>query len=267
MALNSVVWQGSAVVGPAVAGLILALWGLPGSFNINVVSDFVSLIAVLAVRVPAMPALAHGSPSALTDAVDGALYAWRSRGVRALLLSVALVTFLARPYSQFMPVFARDVFDVGPQGLGLMLSTPAIGTIAVGFLLATVQNLPLVRSFIISSVVFGTSIMLFCWTRSFPVALVCLFVIGACASGSTTMIQTRLQELVDERMRGRLMSLFMAATWGSWRLGSLPIGLAADAWGAPLAVGAASALLLVALVPLARNRALWATESPELARR
>ncbi|HZT07200.1 MAG TPA: MFS transporter [Chloroflexota bacterium] len=255
MALNSVTWQGAAVVGPALAGVILAIWGLPGSFNINVASDFVSLAAILAVRLPPMPPRVSQA-SGWSDIREGMAFAWRDQHVRTLLISVAVVTFLARPYANFMPVFARDVFDVGPEGLGVMLTLPAVGTIVSGALLAVAGRIPLVRTFIATALGLAVALIAFCVTRNFPAALALLFVVGACQSSSTTIINTVLQEVIDERIRGRVMSLFMLCTWGSWRVGSLPMGIAADLWGAPLAVGVSAAALLALLVPMSRSRGL-----------
>jgi MFS family permease len=260
MALNSVTWQGSAVIGPAIAGLILARWGLPGSFNLNVASDFVSLGAILLVRLPPQE-IAPSTSSGWSEIREGMSYAWRNRYVRILLISIAVVTFLARPYHQFMPSFARDVFGVGPEGLGVMLTAPAIGTIASGVALALLGRVSLVRSFLLTSAIQGVALIAFCATQNVPVGLLLLVVIGACGSTSVTSVHTLLQQVVDERLRGRVMALFMAASWGAWRLGSLPIGLAADAWGVTLAVGGASIALLVAMVPLMRSRALWEAES------
>ncbi|MFI5269971.1 MAG: MFS transporter, partial [Chloroflexota bacterium] len=260
MALNSIVWQGAAVVGPAVAGIILAVWGLPGSFNINVGRDFVSLVAILLVRVPALSLRRAGS-SGWSDVREGLAHGWRSERVRVLLMSIAVVTFLSRPYSQLMPAFARDVFKVGPQGLGWMLTVPALGTIAAGVALTAIRRVSLVRSFVVLAAAMGAALVGFCATRSFPVALAMLFVIGGCSTATNTLINTLIQENVEERLRGRTMSLFMASTWGMWRLGSLPVGVAAEAWGSPLAVGAAAVLLLVCLVPVGRNKALHRAEA------
>jgi MFS family permease len=260
MALNSVLWQGSAVIGPALAGWILAVWGLPGSFNINVGSDVVSLIALFMVRVQVAP-IARRASSGWNDMREGASYAWHNEGLRVLLITVALLTFFGRPYAQFLPVFARDVFEVGPQGLGLMVTAPALGTIGAGVALAFARNVPLIRTFLLGSAMLGAALVGFCITRNFPLALALLFVVGGCSTGATTLINTKLQELADERLRGRLMSLFMASTWGAWRIGALPLGLAAAAWGAPLAIGVSGAILLAAILPSSRSRALWRTES------
>jgi MFS family permease len=260
MALNSVVWQGAAVVGPAVAGMILAVWGLPGSFNINVASDFVSLVAIGLVRVPVLVAAKESAGWASIR--EGLAYGWRNRQVRALLLSIAVMVFLSRPYSQLMPAFARDVFHVGPQGLGWMLTVPALGTIVAGVALSTFRRISLVRGFLVTSTGVALALIGFCAAPSFPVALALLFVVGGCSTAAVTMTNTLLQEIVQERLRGRMMSLYMASTWGSWRLGTLPVGVAAEAWGSPLAVGLAAGVLLLALLPISRSRALRGAEEP-----
>ncbi|HLG72694.1 MAG TPA: MFS transporter [Chloroflexota bacterium] len=259
MALNSIVWQGAAVVGPALAGMILAFWGVPGSFNINVASDLVSIVAILLVRVAPLE-IERSGRSGLGDMREGLAYAWRRPSVRMLLVSIAVVTFLSRPYSQLMPAFARDVFAVGPQGLGWMLTVPAMGSVAVGLTLAALRRLSMVRAFLLLALTMAAALIGFCITRSFPVALCLLFVVGGCSTGSNTLANTMIQETADEHVRGRVMALFMACTWGMWRLGSLPVGLAAQAWGPPLAVGMAAALLAAMVLPLSRSRGLHAAE-------
>jgi hypothetical protein len=254
------VWQGAAVVGPAVAGVILAVWGLPGSFNINVGSDFVSIFAILLVRVPALSLRRAGS-TGWSDVREGLAYCWRSERVRVLLMSIGIVTFLSRPYSQLMPAFARDVFNVGPQGLGWMLTVPALGTIAAGSGLSVIRRMSLVRSFVILVAALGLALVGFCVTRSFPLALGLLFVVGGCSTTSNTLINTLIQENVEERLRGRVMALFMAATWGMWRLGSLPVGVAAESFGPPVAVGGAAVVLLLVLAPIGLNKALHRAET------
>jgi hypothetical protein len=116
-----------------------------------------------------------------------------------------------------MPAFARDVFNVGPQGLGWMLTVPALGTIATGITLAWVRRVALVRSFVILVAAMACALIGFCATRSFPVALGLLFVIGGCSTAANTLANTLLQENVEERLRGRMMSLFMASPW-AWLL-------------------------------------------------
>jgi MFS family permease len=266
MSLNSIVWQGAAVVGPALAGLILARWGLPGSFNLNVLSDFIGLGTLVFMRLPKLVPVVQRSSAGWQGLREGASYAWRNERVRVLLFSIGLFTLLTRPYQQLMPVFARDVFQVGPEGLGVMLTLPAMGTIAAGVVLAAMGRVSLVRSFVVTATIAAVALIGFCMTRNLAAALPLLFLIGGCSTATNTVVNTMIQEHVDDRVRGRVMSLFMAATWGTWRIGSLPEGIAAQAWGAPIAVGVGAAILLVALLPTARSQGLRQAGLPPIDR-
>jgi MFS family permease len=259
IALNSILWQGAAVVGPAVAGLILARWGTAGNFYLNAASDVVSLLTLLLMRLSPV----HREPntqSAWQHLVEGTRYTWQDRRVRFVLLAAGALSLLGRPYTQIMPVFARDVFGVGPEGLGLLLTMPAVGTIAAAILLSVTAPRATLRWLLISGVVLGVSLTAFGLTNAFAPALVALVVVGGASSASATLANTLLQQVVDERVRGRVMSFFMAATWGSWRLGALPAGLVAQVWGAPLATIASGVLLLAVLAPTVRGRQFRETE-------
>jgi MFS family permease len=255
IALNSILWQGAAVVGPAVAGLVLAAWGIAGNFYLNAASDVVSLVTLLLIRLPPLRP-EHAGQSAWQHLLEGTRYTWRDRRVRFVLLVAAALSLLGRPYTQIMPVFARDVFDVGPEGLGLLLTMPAVGTIGAAILLSVAAPRATMRWLLISGVALGVSLTLFGVSTAFWPALAALVVVGGASSVSATLANTLLQQVVDERVRGRVMSFFMAATWGSWRLGALPAGLVAQVWGAPLATILSGVLLLALLAAIVRGRHL-----------
>jgi MFS family permease len=248
IALNSILWQGAAVVGPAVAGVVLAAWGIAGNFYLNAASDLVSLGTLLLIRLPPVQR-EPVEQSAWQHLLEGTRYAWQDRRVRFVLLVAGGLSLLGRPYTQIMPVFARDVFGVGPEGLGLLLTMPAVGTIVGAILLSLAAPKQTLRWLLLTGVVLGVSLTAFGLTHSFWPALAALAVVGGAGSASATLANTLLQQVVDERVRGRVMSFFMAATWGSWRLGALPAGLVAQVWGAPLACVLSGVLLLAALAP------------------
>jgi predicted MFS family arabinose efflux permease len=181
--------------------------------------------------------------------------------VRFVLLVAGGLSLLGRPYTQIMPVFARDVFGVGPEGLGLLLTMPAVGTIVGAILLSLAAPKKTLRWLLLTGVVLGISLTAFGLTTAFWPALVALAVVGGAGSASATLANTLLQQVVDERVRGRVMSFFMAATWGSWRLGALPAGLVAQVWGAPLACILSGVLLLAALAPSVKARSLTDADS------
>ncbi len=247
IALNSILWQGAAVLGPSVAGLILAAWGTAGNFYLNVASDVVSLALLLAIHVPAAPPRAS-TRSPWQGLASGACYSWQQPSVRGLLLAVAGVSLFGRSYNQLMPVFARDVLAVGPGGLGLLLTAPGLGTIIAALGLASVRNLPNKgRWFLGTSGLLALLLLAFAASTAFVLSLGILLVVGVTATASTTLSNTLLQEEVADRVRGRVMGFYMAATQGASPLGALPGGVLAELWGAPVAVGL-GALCLLALV-------------------
>jgi hypothetical protein len=131
---------------------------------------------------------------------------------------------------------------------------PAVGTIGAAILLSVTAPRATTRWLLLTGLALGVSLTLFGLTNAFWPALAALVVVGGASSASATLANTLLQQVVDERVRGRVMSFFMAATWGSWRLGALPAGLVAQVWGAPLATVLSGVLLLALLVPIVRGR-------------
>ena len=263
LALNSVVWQGSAVFGPSLAGVVLAVWGLSGNFYINAASDVVNLVALLLIHVPSPPR--RREQSSWRSLADGGRYVWRVRDVRMLLIAVATLSVFGRSYQQLLPVFARDVFHAGPQGFGLMLTMPAAGTLVAGFVLGAASDLPVARWFKRMCFLVGLTLLAFAGSPFFWLALVILLAVGAASSASTTLASTLIQQIVDDRYRGRVMSFFMAATWGFQRLGGLPAGMLAQWWGARMSVGICTVAMLVLLTGVNRNIVQKAPSEPALA--
>jgi MFS family permease len=259
VSLSSVLWHGSAVLGPAVAGLVMVGWGIPANFYLNVVGQLVGLVTLLAIR-GALPPVAARTTSAWQSLAEGLRYAWQQPTVRTVLLLMTGVSMAGRSYPHIMPIFARDVYDVGPQGLGIMLTMTAVGTILAGFGLGAAQNVPLARAFVVGTAAMGLALLWFAASPVFWVALVPLVLVGATVQGVTAMGSTILQQTVDDKLRGRVMSFYTASTWGGARLGALPTGFLAEQVGAPLAIALGAIVLLAVLLPVARSNLLrrWA---------
>ena len=139
VSLQSVVWSGSALFGPALGGLLLVPLNPGGLFLVNAVSYLAVLFALVALRgVPDQP---HGVPDAVLPGVlNGLRYASRDGLTRTVLLLLVLVSLFGRSYQTLMPIFARDVLHVGPEGYGLLLAAPGAGAILGGFGLAAVRT-------------------------------------------------------------------------------------------------------------------------------
>ncbi|HEX6511457.1 MAG TPA: MFS transporter [Chloroflexota bacterium] len=253
LALNGVLWQGAAVLGPLLAGLALALGGTGANFYINVVSDVVAVLVMLPIR--CRPPKIKQTTSAWQNVGEGLRYAWDARTVRRLLLMVAAISLLGRSYFALMPVFARDVFDAGPQGLGLMLTMPAIGTIVAGFGISTVRrNLALQRWFFVAGATAAVLLVGFAISPSLSLSLGMLVLIGLALTSAATFSQTLIQHVVEDRFRGRVMSLYMACTIAAWRMAALPFGFLAARWGAREAVAGGAVALLLVLLPASRQK-------------
>jgi predicted MFS family arabinose efflux permease len=189
-----------------------------------------------------------GKSSLARDMIDGLHLAWTTPVFLALLSALGIVTFCTKPYTQFMPVFARDILEVGAPGLGLLLMAPGAGAILGGLTLASVRHFPKPhRLLFFLAAGFGASIVLFAGSRHFLLSLVFLFAAGAFQTTFLSAIATLLQVHTDERNRGRIMALFGMINRGLGPMGSFPFGLLASAIGAPVTV-AICGLLTVALI-------------------
>jgi MFS family permease len=255
IALNSILWQGAAVVGPALAGGILVAWGMPWAFYLDVVAHLIGMILLLAIRLPA-PVLAAARRGAGGAVVEGLRYAWSEATLRGLLIATAAANCFGMSYTHLMPVFARDVLDVGPTGLGLLLTMPAAGTIVAGLALATVgpfghQG----RLFLIFTATFALALVAFAASGAFGLSLVILLGVGAAGIAAQALGNTLLQQTVPDSLRGRVLSLWIIATQGASSLGAVPGGLIAEWWGGPAAVGLGAAVVLLVVLALALPRA------------
>jgi len=178
--------------------------------------------------------------------------------VRSLLIAVAAISFFDRSYTQLMPLFARDVFNAGAQGLGLLLAMPAVGTIVVALFLAGGSNREhRGLEVIVSSAALGLALVGFAASSNLWLSLVLLVVVGGAATAASALVNTLLLEKVSDEMHGRVMAFYMDATQGASQLGALPMGVLAQAVGAPLAVDVSAAISLLVVGALAlRARAL-----------
>jgi MFS family permease len=208
------------------------------------------------IRIPRAPRAA--SPKSVTrDMIEGLQLAWSTPIFFALFTLLGIVTFCTKPYTQFMPVFARDILSVGAPGLGLLLMAPGAGAIVGGLTLASARRFP--RShhllFFLASG-FGCAIILFAASRYFVLSLVWLFVAGGFQTTFLSFTATLLQSHAVETNRGRIMSLYGLINRGLGPMGGFPFGLLATAIGAPWTVALCGVLTigLVAYVVLYRSQ-------------
>ncbi len=243
--LYQMVFNGSLLFGPSVGGMLIPVVDTQGCFFVATVGNLFVLLTIFMIRI-SRSAPAESRKSLTRDMIEGFHLAWRAPLFLALFTVLAIVTFCTKPYTQFMPVFARDILQVGAPGLGLLLMAPGAGAIVGGLTLASVRRFPKPNHLLfILAAGFGSSIVCFAMSRSFPLSLAFLFVAGGFQTTFLSAIATLLQMHADETNRGRVMSLFGLFNRGLGPMGSFPFGLIATVIGASVTVAACGVLTVV----------------------
>jgi MFS family permease len=250
VALNAATQNATRVVGPALAGVLIAVIGVSGTFAVAAVLQILALYTTG--RLPG-----HAAGRISRSAAGGSSFMVGLRTVAAspiltglILLSLA-TNVLIMPYINLMPVFADDVLDIGSAGLGVLLASIGLGTVGGALFVARSQAPLAWRGIqVITAAAFGAFVIAFALSSNLIAALPLLFLGGFASATFLAMNQTALQLRVDEDKRGRVFSVYLL-TWGLLPLGQLPTGLVAQAAGAPVAVAAASALALVGIALVA----------------
>jgi MFS family permease len=235
IALNSSMINGARIVGPAIAGVMVAGLGEGLCFLINGLSFMVIIVGLFSIRT--IRRLDHRSGrSALSDLKEGFDFIRKARPVQALLILVALVSFFGLPYVVLMPIFAGRVLGGGAQALGIMMSAAGAGALLGALSLAARRNeRGLGRVIALSVMAVGALLVLFSFSRNLMLSTALLVPIGFAVmvqlSGSNTLLQT----MIDDRLRGRVMS-FYSMSLMSTVIGNLYAGATAARIGAPMTV-------------------------------
>ncbi len=256
VALYQMVFNGSMLFGPSIGGMLIPFVDTKGCFFVATIGNSVVLLTIFMIHIAATPPPSRKT-SLTRDMADGLTLAWNTPIFLSLLTVLGIVTFCTKPYTQFMPVFARDILAVGAPGLGILLMAPGAGAIVGGLALASVRHFPKPhRLLFFLAAGFGSAIVLFAISRDFFLSLVFLFIAGGFQTSFLSATATLLQIYTDETNRGRVMSLFGLINRGLGPMGSFPFGLAATAIGAPWTVAVCGFLTvgLIAYVVLYRSQ-------------
>ncbi len=244
ISLNSMAFNGAGIFGPALAGILISLAGAEGAFFVNAATYLAVIWALLVMRMPRF--VAEGRVSLGEDIREGLALVVRHRAVLVLLLIVAALSFLGRPYIRLMPAIAREVLRVGPEGLGLLQAAPGMGTVVAVFLIgwssARMQSGAMLLS---AAFAMGVMVTLFGFSASFPVSVGLLIAVGLGQSVAMATANTLLQTSVAPGARGRAMGLFGTVAFGMMALGTLPAGAVADLYGLSWALALGGIVLMV----------------------
>ena len=244
IALNSSMVNGARVVGPAIAGLLVAAVGEGWCFLLNGISYLAVIAGLLLMRVPPRPPRA-GHGSAWRDTVEGFQFVARTAPVRALLILLGVVSFAGMPYSVLMPVFAESILHSGPKGLGMLMAASGLGALGGALALVARRGVRgLGRWVAVSTAAFGVALIGFSFSRAFRLSVLLLVPVGAALMVEMASSNTLIQAMVPDRLRGRVMAVYSMMFMGMAPFGALFAGALAERIGAPATVAAGGTICL-----------------------
>jgi MFS family permease len=230
IALNSLAFNGARVVGPAIAGVVLALIGETACFVVNAISYLAAIYTLLVMRPRAMdPNRRKGT---LSEAIQ---YLSSFPPARWLLFTVAATSFCLTPMMTFMPVYAKDIFHGGPDTLGMLMGASGVGAVIAGVYLANRRTVVGLGARIgAGCLAIGAALLAFSYNPYLILALPILVMSGTSTILVVTASNILLQHLVPEHLRGRVMAFFAMSFFGMLPLGALAAGGLADLAGVHL---------------------------------
>jgi MFS family permease len=247
VALNSVVFNGARIVGPGIAGLLIARFDVAFAFFLNAASFIAVLAALWAMRTEGEPHPAGGH-GIRQDLIGGVSYAAHTPAVSFTLSLLVVVSLLALNFNVVVPLIARDVLNEGVEGFGLLMSSLGAGAITGGVALALVRrSRPRLSLLAGSAAVLCAGVMALALAGRFAVAVGVLAVLGCLQIVFTTGCNTILQLTAPDALRGRVMGLYTLAFAGMTPFGSLLVGTLAEHLGvrAACALGGAGGLVAI----------------------
>jgi MFS family permease len=249
VALQSAAFNGTGILGPSLAGLALGFIGIAACFYINAISFLAVIIALF--MMSSVPNRVMRKQTMFQNLREGFGYVRSNRTVAALLLLIALVGLLGRPYTQLMPAVQQDVLHVGATGLGLLMAFSSIGALIGALAIASLSDFKYRGLMLMGSIaVFGVALVSFSLSRSFPLSLGLLVLVGGGATMSMSTTNTLIQSNVPGEFRGRIISMYTMIAMGMMPLGSMLLGAIADFIGVPVTLLGGGVGCLVALVAI-----------------
>lgn len=233
IALNSSLINGARLVGPGVAGLLISAVGAGTCFLIDGVSYIAVILALLAMKIKGKKLVINkGNP--LQKLKEGFSYAFGFPPIRAMLMLLALFSFMGAPYTILVPIFATQILQGGSQTLGFLMSASGVGALTSAIYLTSRKSVMGLGNLIAASpAIAGVGLIIFSLSRHLWLSLLMMFFIGLSSILQIASSNTVIQTIVDDDKRGRVMSLYTMAVLGTVPLGNLFAGALANKIGAP----------------------------------
>jgi predicted MFS family arabinose efflux permease len=253
--LNAVVFNAARSTGPALVGVLIAKFGTGGAYFVQAIFFFLATIWTTQLRSAERSAGSFHGHSAHEESfgqsiIEGWKFSWRNEVVRTALLIVMFVSLLIVPFTTLLPVFARDILQVGATGQGLLLTAMGVGALCSAVLIASAgDRLPRGMLMLVSVTLYGFIIVMFASSHWFWLSMVLMTIVGLCHVHSHALVQTIIQSYSPSEFRGRTMAIFhmsqVVMTAGAMLFGALSSMVGAQ-W-AVASMGAVGAVIMIGI--------------------
>jgi MFS family permease len=263
IALNSSMVNGARLLGPSLAGILIATTGEGICFLLNALSYVFVIWSLLLMKVAPHEKKNDNQP-VLKEFKEGFIYTFGSIPIKYTILLLALVSLMGMPYTVLMPVFAREVLHGGSHTFGFLMGASGLGALTGAFYLASRKSIiGLDKVIPFAAATFGIGLIMFSFSRFFALSLALMVIVGLGMMLQMASSNTMLQSIVDDDKRGRVMSFYTMAFMGTVPFGSLLAGSSAKIIGAPntILIGGVScivgSLLFISKLPVITNAILF----------
>ncbi len=237
IAMNSAIYNGSRIIGPAIAGFLISATGTGSAFLVNGVSFFAVLLSLLSMKRAQREPLAKTTQNPLQAIKEGLLYSWSHPLIRTSIFFIAVIAIFAWSYVTMLPVIAKHTFGMDASGMGYLYGVSGLGSV-VGTVLLSIYSRKVDRLVFIAggTILFAFALIGFTFTTFLPAALFFLFVSGFGLVSAVSTLSATIQSTVDDRFRGRVMSLYMMIFMGFMPIGNIEIGYLSEHFGTSIAI-------------------------------
>jgi MFS family permease len=244
IALNSGIFNAARVIGPAVAGFLIVIVGTGGAFILNGISYIAVIAALFAMKVPSFVRRNKLNPTAAIK--EGLAYSFSHPIIRPLLLLLAVVSIFGWSYTTIMPAIAQNVYHMGAGGLGYLYAASGLGALAATVLVsATFGKVSPVKYIFGGNLIFAVFIFLFSLNLNFILSLLFIFLAGFGLLVQLTTINSTIQSMIGNEMRGRVMSIYVLMFIGTSPIGSYEIGWLSDKFGTSFAIQIGAVIVFI----------------------
>lgn len=244
--LNSTGFNLARVIGPSLGAVVIAQLGMPWTFGLNALSFLAVLAGLAMITLPVREIVERPRQSALEGIAEAVRYVRETRPLPTLMLFAMVFSVLGVPVITLLPVVARDVLGLGPDGYGALMATLGIGAMAGALAIAaTGGGANKGRTLYLASHVFPVALIAFAAVRAPSLNGLLLFVVGIAMIVNNALVNARLQDIVPDALRGRVISLYVMVYIGGSPIGSFFAGAIAKWFGATWAIGGTAVLMLL----------------------